>query len=373
MANILEKWFYDEREFYSYLVFDGSKELFDLTVRTLKDSGIFIYHKGQSFQPASDGKVYNWFVRLKKDEAPSEKIDIILKSKNLLPLALPEKDKRDGKIEELSKKVILLSHIAWQTDEKYEKLKKDFQTTQTELFSIQKKIKIKDAQIKEQRLKYEVLLKENEIYKQKTEAILKKSTENEDIRWDKTRVSFLQAEIYKNKQIIENYKKENEKLNEYYNKTFEEFHEEHQKEIKRLESEKEIMRNEIERHKNENFDKNADQVIPNNVKRSSRKIKYDILSVIFRTLLPNKKIIKEKQVFEYFEEDLDVESFVDRVKNFDTVLKGTKLEGAEGWWKEHLIYSWRLYYKRIGQQWLVYVGLKKDQNKDIVYLRNYTE
>ncbi len=371
LANILEKWFYDEREFYSYLVFDGSKELFDLTVRTLKDSGVFVYHKGKSFQPASDGKVYDWFIRLKKDEAPSEKVSFILINKNLLPVELPVKDKKDETIEHLNERIAILSQKTLQSDERYEKLKKDFQTTQSELFSIQKKIKIKDAQIIEQRLKYESLLKENEIYKQKTEAILKKSTDDEDARWDKTRVTFLLAEIYKNKQIIENYKKEKEELEEYYNKTFNEFYEEHQKEIQRLEFEKESLRDEIENQRNTILNRNNDQAVSLNVKRSNRKIKYEILSVVFGTILPNKKIINEKQVFEYFEEDLDVESFANRLKDFDTVWKGTKLEAVDDWWEEHLIYSWRLYYKKIDQQWHVYVGLKKDQKKDISFLRNY--
>lgn len=352
MVNIIEKWYYDEREFYSYLVFDGSKDLFDLTVRTLKENGVFVYHKGKSYQPASDGKIYDWFVRLKKEESPLGKVGFILKSKNLVLPPFPEKNKRDEIIEVLNKETDPLGQIEYQARVKYENLKKDFLTLTS---------------------KYESLLKENEIYKQRNESSQNKLAEDEDIKWDRVRLPFLQAEISKNKKIIENYKTEIENLVIYYNKTFDEFFEEYKNNIENIENEKACLLGEIEQLKNTLKNVNADPIVNAEQRKFNRRLNYDILSIVFRTFMPNKKLINEKQVFEYFGENLNVEDFADRYRNFDTKWKGTKVECADDWWEEHLSYEWRLYYKKINQQWYLYVGLKKDQKKDIEYLRKYKE
>ncbi len=84
--NTREDFHYDHSGYYGYIVFNGDDQVLDGLLNALgqgtQASGLGWYRYGKSFRPASDGRLYDWYVRLHsggRDKPATQTVDDFLR------------------------------------------------------------------------------------------------------------------------------------------------------------------------------------------------------------------------------------------------------------------------------------------------------
>ena len=76
-------WFYDDREYYNYVLLNGSEEVYTKVKQVLRANKVRVLKASASFRPASNGIQYKWYIRIEGENykpPTQEQIKSILES-----------------------------------------------------------------------------------------------------------------------------------------------------------------------------------------------------------------------------------------------------------------------------------------------------
>ncbi|MEJ5260236.1 MAG: hypothetical protein WHS88_08615 [Anaerohalosphaeraceae bacterium] len=314
------QWYYDDTGYYHYLLLNGSLQVRNMVIAQLRKNGVKVLCSNKSFRPASNGLRYDWYIRI-SDES-SESIKKALSSCRVLPAkTADEKGLKKEDYEQLVRQASVWKQYNIRHKKKIAELRKQLQEKYSEI----------------ERLRSGMVLETSE--------------------------------------MLELYKEENDQLRKQKNE-LEKFYGE---EIEKLEEEKRglenqccILQSQLDSFAGKGSDSSSDS---SDCANSS-----DAFSVYRRTveiLLDGVELLRGSWdvLYKELHPDLifEVWRHIKEIRENPAEWRRQwkKLHAAEDWYERHLGKRWRLYCSQRNQKIRVLISEKKDQLKDLYYLKNY--
>lgn len=141
-----QDWFYDDREYYNYVLLNSSQEIYLKVQNSLSLHDIRVLKAAASFRPASNGIQYKWYIRIegKNNKPPSrEQIksildEVFITEVKQVPQPIPPKE-----TPELALKVKIA-----ELEKNIEQKAKEFDSVNSKLTRFEKEKKLLQSQLK---------------------------------------------------------------------------------------------------------------------------------------------------------------------------------------------------------------------------------
>ncbi|HOQ03677.1 MAG TPA: hypothetical protein PKY88_00490 [Anaerohalosphaeraceae bacterium] len=314
------QWYYDDKGYYHYLLLNGSLRVRNMVLELLQKNGVKVLRFNKSFRPASNGLQYDWYIRISDENR--ESIKNALSSCRVLTAKTA--DEKGIKRED------------------YERLAR--QASVWKQYNIRHKKKIAELQ----------------------KQLQEKYSEIEQLR---------SGIVLETSEMLELYKEENERLRK-QTKDLEEFYGE---EIERLEEEKRGLENQCSRLQYElaSFAQKASVFTSESSVYVNSSDTFSVYRRTVEILLDGVELLHGSWDVLYKELPSDfifkvwqhIKEIRERPDNWKKQWK--KLHAAEDWYERHLGKQWRLYCSLRNNKIWVLISEKKEQEKDLIYLKNY--
>lgn len=309
------EYFYDNHGYYSYVLVDCSDSLLQSIISKLRSNGFSVPRYGPSKRPASNGVQYQWYIRVFDTATGAkpvrERVDQFFENS----FEVYSTTRRVLHLEAENRALVQTNQALMSTNHA---LHEDNKQLASKLAQLQERLDL-SIRTEQERLELEQQVEEAEIYQG------------------------LYAEA--NEALVA----ENEELH---------------RQLRNTENQISILQAQLEQQDNE-------QVV-----RASRLENYPVdgsegAESLLDCLLPTINLVgPSKDVLFYeIENQRPILEALHRIEARPAELRGERVESTEEW-REITKGVWRVYYRKIGPKFDVYIGRKAEQKQDIKYLQS---
>ncbi|MDN5293189.1 MAG: hypothetical protein PWQ91_413 [Eubacteriales bacterium] len=350
------QWFYDDTGYYSYVLLNAGEVQFKKVQEILKREGLQVLLAGRSYRPASNGRQYQWYIRVADESGRHPRPDRIARA--LAACEAQEEDirKLQAELSAVERRLNAAEHRYQATKERlecvlrqYQELQKTYNETRRELQECRERAGLLESQLRQ--------IRESGL---KPEEIAKIREEYEGIVRDRQRLA---------EKLAKTENELNSLLSEYDREV-----QERDRKIVALEERCADLQGQVDELAAENARLATEKEKMEAVLETRRKGKplKDLFCRMFEVFLPNVCFLRGSLDTLWHE----VPDPVDAVRVLTTLdqLKGKRVRSTEetGKWLERRFQGdWRLYYKRCDDgRYKVLISHKKTQDTDIEWLKS---